>query len=96
MAQATVFRKRPCRNCGGRYFVATISAFWAVLAIAIALGGIAKAVAGSGVLAAAHGGIPHPTNIVGAGFWAVGGVVVAGLVALIGRGYRCIGCDSQR
>jgi hypothetical protein len=96
MAQATVSRKRPCGNCGGRYFVGTISVFWAVIAIAVALGGIAKAVVSSGVLAAVNGGIPHPTNVLEAGVWAVGGIVVAGIVAFIGHGYRCIGCDSPR
>ncbi|MEU0532242.1 hypothetical protein [Amycolatopsis tolypomycina] len=96
MAQATVSRKRPCRNCGGRYFAATISVSWALLAIAIALGGIAKAVTVSGVPAAAHGDIPDPAVIVAAGCWAVGGVVVAGLVTLVGRRYRCIACDSRR
>lgn len=96
MAQATVSRRRPCAACGGRYFVGTISVFWAVLAIAVALGGIAKAVVGSGVLAAVHGGVPHPTHVFEAGVWAVGGIVVAGILAFIGHGYRCIGCDRPQ
>lgn len=96
MAQATVSRRRPCRNCGGRYFVGTTSIFAAIIAIAIALAGIVKAVASSGMLAASNGAIPEPTSIVGAGVWAIGGIVVAGIVAFIGHGYRCIGCDTQQ
>jgi len=96
MAQATVSRRRPCRNCGGRYFVGTISGFWAVAALAVALGGIAKAVVGSGVLAAVDGGVPHPSHVLEAGVWAVGGIVVAGILAFIGHGYRCIGCDRPQ
>ncbi|MBE1494863.1 hypothetical protein H4696_001963 [Amycolatopsis lexingtonensis] len=96
MAQATVSRRRPCGNCGGRYFVGTISVFWAVVAFAAGLGGIAKALADSGLLAAANGGIPQPAHLVTAGVWAVGGLVVAGIAAFIGHGYRCIGCDSPR
>ncbi|UOZ03174.1 hypothetical protein [Amycolatopsis sp. WQ 127309] len=59
-------------------------------------GAIAKAVIGSGVLAAAHGGVPHPAHVFEAGVWAVGGIVVAGILAFIGHGYRCIGCDRPR
>lgn len=96
MAQATVSRRRPCIRCGGRYFVRTISVFAAVIAIAVALGGFAKAVMSSGVLTAASGGMPEFSNMFEAGAWAVGGVVVAGVVASIGSGYRCIACDSQQ
>ena len=96
MTQATVSRRRPCRNCGGRYFVGTTSVFAAIIAIAIAVAGIAKAVASSGMLTASNGAIPEPTSIAGAGAWAVGGIVVAGIVAFIGHGHRCIGCDTPQ
>ncbi len=80
MAQATVSRRRPCRNCGGRYFVTTVSAFCAGVAILVAVTGLAKAILGTGL----------------DGTWAVGGIVVAGIIALIGRGHRCIRCDSRQ
>lgn len=96
MAQATISRRRPCTQCGGRYFVRTISVVAALIAIAIALGGFAKAVMSSGVLSAETGHMPDFSNIFEAGAWAIGGVVIAGIVASIGRGYRCIACDSQQ
>jgi hypothetical protein len=97
MTQATVSRRRPCRNCGGRYFITTVSVFAAVLAIAAALGGIAKAVLGSGIIEAATGGaIPEPAGLLQDGAWAVAGIVVAGVIVLIGRGRRCIKCDAQQ
>lgn len=96
MAQATVSRRRPCSKCGGRYFVRTISVFAALIAIAVALGGFAKAVMTSGVLSVSNGDMPDISNIYGAGAWAIGGIVVAGIVASFGRGYRCIACDSQQ
>jgi hypothetical protein len=96
MSQATVSRRRPCRSCGGRYFVGTISVFAAIAAIAIALAGVVKAVVSSGMLSASNGSIPEPTSLLGAGVWAVGGIVVAGIVAFIGHGHRCIGCDTQQ
>lgn len=96
MAQATISRRRPCPHCGGRYFVRTISIFAALIAIAIALGGFAKAVLSSGVLSASNGNILDGSGIFEAGAWAIGGIVVASVVASIGRGYRCIACDSQQ
>ncbi|MET8996003.1 hypothetical protein [Amycolatopsis sp. NPDC004169] len=97
MAQSTVSRRRPCRSCGGRYFVTTVSVFAAVLAFAAALGGIAKAVAGSGIVAAiARGSIPEPAALLQGGAWAVGGIVLAGVIVLFGRSHRCIKCDAQQ
>ncbi|MFI5587320.1 hypothetical protein ACIA5G_19890 [Amycolatopsis sp. NPDC051758] len=97
MAQATVSRRRPCRSCGGRYFVTTVPIFAAVLAFAAALGGIVTAVAGSGIVAAVAGGsIPEPAALLQDGAWAVGGIVLAGVIVLIGRGHRCIKCDVRQ
>lgn len=97
MAQAVVSRRRPCRRCGGRYYVSTVSLGAAVLAVLIALAGIAKALAGSGFLAAVDTvAVPSPESLLGNAGWALGGIVVAGVVALFGRGHRCIGCDTQQ
>jgi hypothetical protein len=95
MAQATVSRRRPCRSCGGRYFVTTVSVFAAVLAFAAAVGGIVKA--GSGIVTAvARGSIPEPAVLFQHGAWAVGGILLAGVIVLVGRGHRCIRCDVQQ
>jgi hypothetical protein len=97
MTQATVSRRRPCRACGGRYFVTTMSVFAALLAIAVALAGMAKAILGSGILDAVAGGaIPDPGSLVADGVWAVGGIVLAGIISFAGRGHRCIRCDTQQ
>jgi hypothetical protein len=97
MTQAAVSRRRPCRQCGGRYFVSTISIGPAILAILVALGGIAKAVTGSGFLEAVNNGVvPSPESFVQNAGWALGGIVLAGVVAFIGHGHRCIGCDTRR
>lgn len=53
-----------------------------------------KAVAGSGIVAAVAGGsIPEPAVILQDGAWAVGGIVLAGVIVLVGR---CIKCDVQQ
>lgn len=96
MTQTTVSRRRPCGNCGGRYFVRTISVIAALVALAVALGGIAEAVLSSGVLTASNAHVPDPSVLVQAGAWAMGGFIVAGIVATVGRGYRCIACDAQQ
>jgi hypothetical protein len=96
MAQATVTRRRPCTNCGGRYFVRTISAIAALVAVAVALGGFAEAVMSSGMLTASNAHIPDPSNLAVAGAWALGGIVVAGIVAAAGSGRRCIACDARQ
>ena len=97
MTQAAISRRRPCRRCGGRYFAATVSVWAVIVALIAAGGGIWRAVVGSGVLAAVQGGVPPAGDSIGQGaVWAIGGIVVAGIVLLIGRGYRCIGCDTQQ
>ena len=96
MAQATVSRRRPCTNCGGRYFVRTISVFGALIATAIALGGIAKAVMSSGVIGVSNSNMPDASNIFEAGAWAVGGIFIAGIIAVVASGHRCIRCDAHQ
>jgi hypothetical protein len=96
MAQATVTRRRPCTNCGGRYFVRTISVIAALVAVAVALGGFAEAIMSSGMLTAANAHIPDPSNLVMAGAWALGGLIGAGIVATVGSGHRCIACDAKQ
>jgi hypothetical protein len=96
MSHATVSRRRPCRHCGGRYFVGTISAVSAFVAFAFALGGIAIAVARSGVIKAVSSGIAPSGNVLQDAVWAIGGIVIAAVVVMIGHGYRCISCDAQQ
>ncbi|TDP94812.1 hypothetical protein [Labedaea rhizosphaerae] len=96
MAQTTVSRRRPCTTCGGRYFVRTISVVAALIATAVALGGIAKAVVSSGVLTASNAHIPDQSQLVLAGAWAIGGILVAGIIATVASGHRCIACDTKQ
>lgn len=96
MAQATVTRRRPCTTCGGRYFVRTISVFAALIATAVALGGIAEAVLSSGMLTASNAHIPEASQLIQAGAFAIGGIVVAGIIATVTSGHRCIACDAKQ
>jgi hypothetical protein len=97
MAQAAISRRRPCRKCGGRYFANTVSVWAVLVALVAAGGGIWRAVVGSGMLAAVQsGGVPGDDSVGQGAVWAIGGILVAGIVLLIGRGYRCIGCDTQQ
>lgn len=74
----------------------TISVIAALVAFAVALGGIAKAVVSSGMLTASNAHIPEPSNLVLAGAWAVGGIIVAGIIATVTSGHRCIACDAKQ
>lgn len=97
MSQATISRRRPCRQCGGRYFVGTFSIMSVLLALIAALGGIAKAVIGSGLFTVIDSGrIPALYSVVSHASWAIGGIVIAAIVLAIGHGYRCIACDTQQ
>ena len=96
MAQATVSRRRPCTTCGGRYFVRTVPVLAALIAAAVAFGGIAKAVVASGVLTSSNAHLPDPSNLVVAGAWAFGGVIAAALIAGVASGHRCIACDTKQ
>jgi hypothetical protein len=104
MAQATITRRRPCRHCGGRYFVSTVNVVAAILATAVGLGGFAMAVLNSGALDAMNSTM-DPANAktfatsgldVSAGWWAVAGMIAAIVVAWLGHGYRCIKCDTRQ
>lgn len=97
MAQATVFRRRPCRQCGGRYFVGTMGVFAALIAFAAFLGGIALTVVNSGLI----NGLTNPAGpdvdtVFQHAHWAIGGLVVAMIAAIVGHGYRCINCDTPQ
>jgi hypothetical protein len=97
MARATVSRRRACRQCGGRYFVSTVTFLPAVIALVLAGGGVAKAVFGSGFVdVVASGFAPAPESFPQNAGWGLGAIVLAGVVLLIAHGYRCIGCDTRR
>jgi transcriptional regulator NrdR family protein len=102
MAQATVSRRRPCRQCGGRYFVSTVNIAAAIVATAAVLGGFAMAFLNSGVLNVMNGRAMDPASAdtsgldISAGLWAVAGMIVAVVVAWLGHGYRCIKCDAHQ
>jgi hypothetical protein len=97
MAQAAISRRHPCRKCGARYFATTVSVWAVLVALVAAGGGIWRAVVGSGVLAAVQsGGVPGGDSVGQGAVWAIGGTLIAGIALLIGRGYRCISCDTQQ
>jgi len=97
MAHATVSRRRPCRQCGGRYFVSTVTFLPTVIALVLAVGGVAKAVFGSGFVdAVARGVVPASEGVLQNAQWGLGAIVLAGVVLLVGHGYRCIGCDTRQ
>jgi len=97
MAQATVSRRRPCRKCGGRYFVGTVTFLPSVIALVLAIGGVAEAVFGSGFVdAVAQGLVPAPDSVLRNAEWGLGAIILAGVVLLVGHGYRCIGCDTRQ
>ena len=81
MAQAAISRRHPCRKCGARYFATTVSV-WAVLVALVA--------------AVQSGGVPGGDSVGQGAVWAIGGTLIAGIALLIGRGYRCISCDTQQ
>src|SRR5438045_9694058 len=98
MAQATITRRRPCRHCGGRYFVSTVNVVAAILATAVGLGGFAMAVLNSGVLDAMNSTM-DPANAktfatsgldISDGRWAVNDMIATYVVTRQGQGYRCI------
>lgn len=97
MSNASVVRRKPCRNCGGRYYASTMGVIPALIATAAFLGGIAMTVIGSGFLPSLQSGnVPDVEGIFSHLGWAIGGVVVAGIIAGIGHQYRCVGCDRPR
>lgn len=97
MAQARVHRRRPCTKCGGRYFAGTMGIIPTLVAIAAALGGFAVAILSTSALwSAKSGDVPQSGNAMSGAVWAIGGIVVAGIVAAVSHGYRCIQCDTKQ
>ncbi|GAA5152620.1 hypothetical protein GCM10023321_21650 [Pseudonocardia eucalypti] len=97
MAQTSVTRKRPCRQCGGRYYAGHVNPVAALVAVLAFLGGVGMTVMQSGFLRVlSHGGTPPVDRIFTNIHWAVAGVVVAIVVAMVGHRYRCINCDTPR
>lgn len=93
MANTTVARRKPCRQCGGRYYAHAQTVSSVVISIVAAIGGIAIAVNGSGVLG---GETPDLAGMVKFVPVVVGGFVVALVASIIGHHYRCLGCDTRQ
>jgi hypothetical protein len=93
MANTTVARRKPCRQCGGRYYAHAQTVSSVVIALVAVLGGLAIAVNGSGVLS---GGSPDIEGVFQFVPVVVGGFVVAIIASIIGHHYRCLGCDTRQ
>jgi hypothetical protein len=97
MVQTNLHRRSPCGRCGGRYFASHFAPLAVLVAVIAFLGGIAMTVVRGGVGKALS--TNHPPRfdlVVDNVYWAVGGVVVAVVVAVIGHSYRCVSCDTPR
>lgn len=102
MAESNVKRlNRACRQCGGHYFMVTISCLAALVGMGVALGGIAIAFLGGGGFhpsdpGSVSGGVAAYSNTFHDLPVAVGGVLIGGLVMILGRRHRCINCDTRK
>jgi hypothetical protein len=69
----------------------------ALIAFAAFLGGVALTVVNSGLIT----GLTSPAGpdideVLQQAHWAIGGVLVAMIAAIVGHGYRCINCDAPQ
>jgi hypothetical protein len=93
MSNTTVARRKPCRQCGGRYYAHAQTTTSVVIAVVAALGGVAIAASGSGLLS---NETPDLAGLVKFVPVVVGGFVVALVVSIIGHHYRCLRCDTRQ
>jgi hypothetical protein len=89
MAGTDIKRRRPCDECGGRYFASTYTPVTVFIAMVAAVGGIAMTIIRTGVFT---GVTPQLDLAFGDFAWAIGGVAIAIAAGAIGHRYRCIRC----